>query len=73
MDPEPDKEVAAAVAGFRWSVDVCRYCARVAVWPGCSHWQVHDGWTVAAVMRPAHPGALARRLAQTLGTEPEPR
>jgi hypothetical protein len=25
-------------------IDVCRYCGRLAVWPGCEHWQLHEGW-----------------------------
>lgn len=28
-------------------IDVCRYCGRLAQWPGCDHWQKHEGWTMA--------------------------
>lgn len=57
----------------RWTIDVCRYCGRLAVWPGCPHWQTHDGWTVPVVVKAAYPGRLARVLAPTLGTEPPER
>lgn len=28
-------------------IDVCRHCGRLAVWPGCEHWQSHAGWTMS--------------------------
>lgn len=36
-----------------WSIDVCRTCGRVAVWPGCEHWQSEAGWCVSIPVRPA--------------------
>lgn len=41
-------------------LDVCRHCGALAKWPGCEHWQSHDGWTttVVAVTRERDRNAL---------------
>ena len=48
------------MSGHAWTIDVCRYCGRLAKWPGCEHWQKHDGWAVPVVVRPT--AADARKL-----------
>lgn len=43
-----------------WTIDVCGTCGRLAVWPGCEHWQSKPGWCVPVRVHPAD--AEGRRL-----------
>lgn len=41
------------VAPRGYIVDICRYCGRIAAWPGCEHWQKHEGWTLSVRIAPS--------------------
>lgn len=60
----PRSTVAALPAPASYALDVCRYCGRLAVWPGCPHWQAHGGWTITVTARLSD--AERRRLQEAM-------